>query len=80
MSWKQGKWAKNKVMEIENILKKSWNFSNAYQESSLRSSDKSTSIGNCSDLAMGGFRFTFSIPNRNLTQEANHLFDSLFSV
>ena len=42
-------------MEIENILKKSWNFSIAYHESSTGSSDNSTSIGQLSDLAMERF-------------------------
>ena len=41
----QGKWAKKIVMEIENILKKSWNFSTAYHESRAKSSDNSVSIG-----------------------------------
>ena len=36
---------KNKVMEIENILKKSWNFSTADHESRTRSSDNSISMG-----------------------------------
>ena len=68
---------RNKVMEIDNILKKSWNFCTAYHESRIGSSDNSISIG---DLAMGGFRFMFSITNRNVRQEANHLFDFLFSL
>ena len=32
-------WQKYKVMEIENILKKSWNFSTVYHKSCTRSSD-----------------------------------------
>ena len=38
-SWKMGK--KIEVMEIENIMEKSWNFSSAYHESRTRSSDNS---------------------------------------
>ena len=54
LSWKIG--GKNKVMEIENILEKSWNFSTGYHESRTRSSDNSISIGLLhSDLAMGAF-------------------------
>ena len=34
----------NFVIEIENILKKSWNFSTAYHESCTRSFDNSISI------------------------------------
>ena len=41
-SLKMGK--QNKVMKIENILKKSWNFCTAYHESLTRSSDNSISI------------------------------------
>ena len=36
-SWKMGQ--KIEVMEIENIMGKSWNFSTAYHESRTRSSD-----------------------------------------
>ena len=36
---------KNKVMAIENILEKSWNFSTAYHKSHMRSSDNSISTG-----------------------------------
>ena len=42
-------WPKNKVMEIENILKKflenSWNFFTVYRESRTRSSGNSISMG-----------------------------------
>ena len=81
LSWKMGK--KIKVMEIENILKKYWNFPTAYQYHESCEVLEIPYIFNCaycSDLAMGGFRFMFYIQNRNDRQEANHLFDSLFSV
>ena len=42
-SWKMGK--TNNVMQIENIMKKSWNFSIAIHESRTRSSDNSISLG-----------------------------------
>ena len=39
-----GKGQQNKVMKIENILEKSWNFSTADHESHTRSSNKSICI------------------------------------
>ena len=47
MSWKShGKWAnKNKVMEIQKVMEKSWNFSTTYRESRMRYSDNSISMG-----------------------------------
>ena len=78
---------KNNIMEIENILEKEWkshkkscNFSNAYHESCRRSSDNSIYVVISSDLGMGGFRFKFTVPNRNVRQVSNHLIDSIFSV
>ena len=40
-SWKMDK----KIIVMENILKRSWNFSTAHHESRTRSSDNSISIG-----------------------------------
>ena len=42
-SWKMG--GKNKVMEIQKVMEKSWNFSAAYRESRMRNSDNYMSIG-----------------------------------
>ena len=36
---------KNKIMEIQKVMEKSWNFSTAYRESGMRNSDNSISIG-----------------------------------
>ena len=59
MSWKSdGKWAK-KVMEIQKVMEKSWNFSTAYSEACMRNSDNYISIGYCSVLAMADFQFMF---------------------
>ena len=41
-SWKMGE--KNKVMEIQKVMEKSWNFSTAYRKSRMRNSDNSISI------------------------------------
>ena len=54
-----GKWAKNKVVEIENILKKSWNYPTAHHESHTRVSIIPYLHSCSSDLAMGGFWFAF---------------------
>ena len=36
---------KNKVVEIQKVMEKSWNFSTAYREACMRNSDNSISIG-----------------------------------
>ena len=70
---------KNKVTKFENILKKSWkrgDFSwfSAYHKSRMRCSIYIQAC--CSDLSMGSFWFMFKNPNRNVRQEAYHLFHS----
>ena len=61
------------------VIEKSWDFSNAYHESCRRSSDNCICIVISRDLAIF-FPFMFKIPNRNVRQASNHLFDSSVSV
>ena len=75
---KSWKWAKNKVLKSENILKKSWNFSTAYHESRTRSSDNAISIGLMQWFGYG--RLSVYVLNCYVRQVTNRLFDSLFSV
>ena len=60
-SWKShGKLAKKiKSWKFKTVIEKSWNFSTAYSEARMRSSDNSISIGYCSVLAMADFQFMF---------------------
>ena len=62
---------KYKVMEIQKVMEKSWNFSTANRESRMRNSDKSIiiSIGLLQWFGyMAEFQFMFLIPNRNVRQ------------
>ena len=56
LSWKvMENWQNNNVIEIENILKKSWNFSTVYHESRTRSSVNSISTGMLQLFGYGRF-------------------------
>ena len=74
-SLKMGK--KIKVMEI---LKKSWNFFTADHESRTRSSDNSIYRSTVVIWIWEAFGLCSRFPICNVRWEANHFFDSLFSV